>query len=172
LLHTCAHATSDWLIRRGRLYQICDIQVLAKRMESDEWAALDAAVSPANARYVYPALAFAQKYADVPIPDDLMQRLRTHAPERLRDFVQSTELGMASQANAETRAGIGLGLSRVLALSRKERLWMSLRSLFPRRWNLAERYPRLVASPVWPLCYLLINASRVWHLILRRARVQ
>ena len=63
MLHACAHTSSDWLIRRGRLYQIGDIQILAAQMGQDEWAALDAHIGPADARYVYPALAFAQKYA-------------------------------------------------------------------------------------------------------------
>jgi hypothetical protein len=170
LLHTCAHTTSDWLIRRGRLYQIGDIQILAAVMGPDQWAALDASIGPADARYVYPALAFAQKYACVAIPEGLMERLRLQAPAGLRDFLRLTDLATASQSNPETRAGIGLGLSRVLARSPRERIRMVLRSLFPRRWNLATRYPKLVATPIWPLCYVLINASRVRHFIFRRAR--
>jgi hypothetical protein len=134
-------------------------------MGPDEWAALHASIAPADARYVYPALAYAQKYANLSVPQGLMARLRMQTPARLCDFVQSTELGTVSQVNAETRAGIGLDLSRVLARSRRERIRMSLRSLFPRRWNLAKRYPRLVATPLWALCYLLINTSRVWHVV-------
>lgn len=172
LLHVCAHMTSDWLIRRGRLYQIADLQAIACKMGSHDWEAFGAAIAPANARFVYPALAFALTYADLPVPAGLLEQLRALAPPLLREYVDSTDLAAASQANVSTRAGIGLEISRVLARSRGERVRMALRSLFPRRWNLSQRYPRLVATPFWPLCYALINMDRLRHLASAKATAQ
>jgi hypothetical protein len=168
LLHVCAHATSDWLIRRGRLYQICDLKLLAGRMTPDDWDVFAAAIGPENSRYVYPALAFALKYADLPVPVGLLERLRALTPARLCAYVDATELAEASQSNSETRSGIGVDIAHMLARSRRERVLMWLRSLFPRRWNLAHRYPRLVATLFWPLCYVLINGDRLWHVVYAR----
>jgi hypothetical protein len=165
LQHVCAHATSDWLIRRGRLYQIGDLQLIAGRMTPDDWDVFGEAIGPDNSRYVYPALAFVQKYTNLPVPVGLLERIRALTPPRLCAHVDTTELADASQSNSETRSGIGVGIAHMLARSRRERVLMWLRSLFPRRWNLAHRYPRLVAAPFWPLCYVIINADRLWHLI-------
>jgi hypothetical protein len=169
LLHVCAHATSDWLIRRGRLYQIGDLQLISRRMTPDDWDVFGAAIGPDNSRYVYPALAFALKYTDLPVPVGLLERLQALTPVRMRAYVDATELAEASQSNSETRSGIGLGIAQMLARSRRERVLMWLRSLFPRRWNLAHRYPRLAATPFWPLCYAIINGDRLWHVL--RAKV-
>jgi hypothetical protein len=60
----------------------------------------------------------------------------------------------------------------MLAGSRAERVRMWLRSLFPRRWNLVKRYPRLAASPFYPLCYVLIDLDRAWHLLVIRTSLR
>ena len=61
--------------------------------------------------------------------------------------------------------GLGFALARRLARTPSERLRMWLRSIFPRRWNLSKRYPRLSASPLWPICYLLLNGDRLYHVL-------
>jgi len=164
LHHVCAHATSDWLIQRGRLMHIGDIRHISQRMAPQDWQAFDTAVSATAARFVYPALAFVLKYTELPIPQPILQRLRSHCSPTLLTWIEQTELADASESNPVDRSGIGLDLARRLALSRADEARFWLRSFFPRRWNLSKRYPRLVATPFWPLCYLLLNGDRVWHM--------
>ena len=164
LHHVCAHATSDWLIQRGRLMHIGDIRHISQRMTAQDWQVFDTAVSANGARFVYPALAFALKYTDLPIPQPILMRLRSHCSPALLTWIEQTELADASESNPIDRSGIGFDLARRLALSRADEARFWLRSLFPRRWNLSKRYPRLVATPFWPLCYLLLNGDRAWHL--------
>ena len=164
LHHVCAHATSDWLIQRGRLMQIDDIRRLSQRMSEQDWQGFDTAVTPQNARFVYPALAFTLKYTDLPVPETILQRFRGQCPPALLAWIEQTEIADASESNPVDRSGIGLDLARRLALSRADEARFWLRSFFPRRWNLSKRYPRLVATPLWPICYLLLNGDRMWHL--------
>jgi hypothetical protein len=168
LHHVCAHATSDWLIQRGRLMQIDDIRRLSQQLTAQEWQNFDTAVPAHGARFVYPALAFTLKYTDIPMPAAILNRLRNHCSPALLKWIDQTTLAEASEANPLDRSGLGFDLARRLALSRADEARFWLRSFFPRRWNLSKRYPRLVATPFWPLCYLLINGDRVWHLAKKR----
>ena len=164
LHHVCAHATSDWLIQRGRLMQIDDIRRVAERMTAADWEGLLTAVPAHAARFVYPALAFTrQYYPPLAVPDPILRQLRGQCPPALLAWVDATTLAEASESNPHDRSGIGLDLARRLALSRVDEARFWLRSFFPRRWNLSKRYPRLVATPFWPLCYLLLNGDRAWH---------
>jgi hypothetical protein len=167
LHHVCAHATSDWLIQRGRLMHLDDVRRLAARMDEASWDAFRAAVPPSGARFVYPILAFATRYAGPPIPRALLDSLARQTPVALRRWVERTELGATSLSNTRSRSGLGLDMARLLARSRAERGRMWLRSFFPRRWNLTKRYPRLAGSPAWPLCYLLLNLDRAGHMTLK-----
>lgn len=168
LHHVCAHATSDWLIQRGRLMHLDDIRKIAARMEEPDWSAFQTAVAPPNARFVYPALAFAGKYCQVPVPGPILSYLRGNCPPNLLAWIERTELADNSESNPAIRSGIGFDMARRLSRSRLEiaRFW--LRSLFPRRWNFYKRYPRLTRTPLWPLAYLLINLDRAWHIIRKR----
>lgn len=168
LHHVCAHATSDWLIQRGRLMHIDDIRRVAARLTTLDWQALAAAVAPANARFVYPALAFAHKYSPLPVPEFFWAHLRQSCPPNLLAWVAETELADTSESNPHDRSGIGFDLARRLALSRSDKTRFWLRSFFPRRWNLAKRYPRLTETPLWPLGYVLINGDRVAHVLRQR----
>lgn len=166
LHHVCAHATSDWLIQRGKLMEIGDVQIVASHMTEGDWRAFLESIPPHGARFVYPALAVAERYASGSIPDAVVAALRAHLTPPLRAWSDAISLAEASESNPRPRSGIGLGLARRLARSRREQARMWLRSLFPRRWNLVKRYPRLAASPLYPLCYLLINLDRAWHMLL------
>lgn len=168
LHHVCAHATSDWLIQRGRLMHLDDIRKIAAHMEEADWSAFQTAVMPSHARFVYPALAFAGKYCRISIPEAILDYLRSNCPPNLLAWIHATELADNSESNPAIRSGIGLDMARRLSRSRLEiaRFW--LRSLFPRRWNFYKRYPRLTETPLWPLAYLLINLDRAWHLLLKR----
>ena len=164
LLHVCAHATSDWLIQRGRLMHIDDIGKLCAQMQPADWQTFSQLVQPSAARFIYPALAFAQKYAPLAIPEQILHSLREECPPALLAWLGQTELSAASESNATNRSGIGLALAKRLSRSRTDMLRFWLRSFFPRRYNLAKRYPKLVETPFWWLGYLLINLDRVWHM--------
>jgi hypothetical protein len=164
LHHVCAHMTSDLLIQRGKLMEIGDVQVMAARMRTADWQTFLASIPSSGARFVYPALALAERYAVGSIPASVLDMLRAQVPEPLRAWCARVTLADASESNPAPRSGIGLGMARMLAQSRFERFRMWLRSMFPRRWNLVKRYPRLAASPLYPLCYVLINLDRAWQL--------
>ncbi|MGH2593309.1 MAG: nucleotidyltransferase family protein [Anaerolineae bacterium] len=169
LHHLCAHTTSDLLIQRGKLMEIGDVQIVAPRMTEGDWRAFLGAIPPHGARFVYPALAVTARYAPGCIPDAVLSTLRLHLTPPLREWSDALTLADASESNPKPRSSIGLGLARLLARSRFEQFQMWMRSLFPRRWNLVKRYPRLAASPLYPLCYVLINLDRAWHILQIRA---
>jgi hypothetical protein len=122
-------------------------------------------VQPGTARFIYPALAFVGKYTQLAIPAETLNWLRENCPPALLDWLAHTELAEASESNPTNRSGIGLDIARRLARSRLDMVRFWLRSFFPRRYNLAKRYPRLVETPFWWLGYLLINLDRVWHMV-------
>ena len=165
LLHVCAHTTSDWIIQRGRLMHIDDIRQLCAAMQPTDWQTFRRLVQPANARFIYPAFAFVSKYVDLEIPAETLNSLRENCPQTLLDWLAQTDLGAASESNPTSRSGIGLDIAQRMARSRLDiwRFW--LRSFFPRRYNLAKRYPKLVETPFWWLGYLLINLDRVRHMV-------
>jgi len=154
------------LIQRGKLMEIGDVQIVASRMTQEDWSSFLSAVPPHGARFVYPALAFTERYAPGAIPEAVLSALAAHLAPALREWCARVTLVEASESNPRSRSGIGLDMARMLARSRVERARMWLRSLFPRRWNLVKRYPRLAASPLYPLCYLLINLDRAWHILM------
>jgi hypothetical protein len=173
LHHVCAHATSDWLIQRGKVMQIDDIRKIAARMTPADWEEFTQSITHFGARFVYPAIALAMKYTAVAIPAHIVDKLHNHTPPRLREWTQQAQLAGSSYSNPASRSGIAFGMSRLLAHSPLEQVKMLLHSVFPYRWNLMKRYPRLAASPAWLLCYVLLNADRVWHLgrkLIGRAR--
>jgi len=168
LHHVCAHATSDWLIRRGRLMQIDDVRRIWPRMDQREWDHFANSISTSGARFVYPALAFAARYARLAIPPAVDSALRKACSPELLAWIESTGLGENSESNPADRTSLGITIARRLANSPADRVRFLLRSLFPRRWNLSKRYPRLVETPFWMLGYFLINADRLLHVIRRR----
>ncbi len=164
LLHVCAHTTSDWIIQRGRLMHIDDIRQLCAQMKPEDWQTFGQLVQPGTARFIYPALAFVGKYTQLDIPTNMLNSLREDCPPALLAWLTHTGLAEASESNPTNRSGIGLDIARRLARSRLDMVRFWLRSFFPRRYNLAKRYPKLVETPFWWLGYLLINLDRVWHM--------
>ena len=164
LLHVCAHTSSDWLIQRGRLMHIDDIGKLCAHMQPSDWQKLSQLVTPRTARFIYPALAFVGKYTPLAIPDSVIKSLREECPAALLTWLAQAELADVSESNATSRSGLGLQIAQRLSRSKADRLRFWLRSIFPRRYNLAKRYPKLVETAVWPLAYLLINLDRFGHL--------
>jgi hypothetical protein len=168
LHHVCAHATSDWLIQRGRLFQIDDLRKICAKMDEAEWERFARSVPPNGARFVYPALAFAVRYAHLEVPGPILGGLRASCPAKLLEWIESTGLSDNSEANPGDRSALGLAIARRLSNSPYDRARFWLRSLFPRRWNLSKRYPRLVETPFWMAGYLLLNVDRLAHIVRRR----
>lgn len=165
LLHVCAHASSDWLIQRGRLMQIDDIRKLCAGMKTADWQLFSQLIQPNTARFVYPALAFAGKYAQLGVPQAIIDSLHENCPTALLEWLAQTSLADTSESNPTSRSGIGFDIAQRLARSKMDIVRFWLRSFFPRRYNLAKRYPILVETAVWPLAYLLLNLDRVVHLV-------
>lgn len=170
LLHVCAHTTSDWLIQRGRLMQIDDIRKLCQKMQPADWERFYQLVQPNTARFVYPALAFVSKYTLLPVPANVNDSLRENCSPALLSWLEETDLAQLSESNPVSRSGIGFEIAKRLARSRLDMVRFWLRSFFPRRFNLAKRYPKLVETPFWPLAYMLLNADRIFHLAKRMKR--
>lgn len=168
LHHVCAHATSDWLIQRGRIFQIDDIRKICAKMDEAEWGQFAESVPATGARFVYPALAFAARYAHLEVPDPILGGLRASCPAELLEWIESTGLSDNSEANPGDRSALGLAIARRLSNSPYDRAHFWMRSLFPRRWNLSKRYPRLVQTPFWMAGYVLLNADRLFHVVRRR----
>lgn len=168
LHHVCAHATSDWLIQRGRLMQIDDIRKICAKMDAPEWQLFTNSVPRSGARFVYPALAFAGRYAHLGMPQFVHDALQANCTPKLLKWIEATELSDNSETNPADRSSLGLVIAERLSRSTGDRFRFWARSLFPRRWNLAKRYPRLVETPFWVFGYMLINVDRLYHVVRRR----
>jgi Uncharacterised nucleotidyltransferase len=168
LRHLCAHASSDIFIRRGKIQQLEDIARVAQSMSADGWHAFAASVAPSFARFEYPALALTARYYTQAIPAAILEQLRAQVKPKLRAWVGELTLAAASESNLTPRSGLGVPLLRLLTESPAETTRALSASLLPPRWNLMKRYPRLAASRFYPLCYVLINADRAWHILSRR----
>lgn len=165
LLHVCAHTSSDWLIQRGRLMHIDDIRKLCAQMQPGDWSTFGRLVQPGSARFIYPALAFVNNYVSLPLPEPLINSLREECPPALHSWLKQADLADVSESNPASRSGLGLEIAQRLSRSRLDMVRFWLRSFFPRRFNLAKRYPRLVETPLWPLAYLLLNGDRLRHML-------
>jgi len=165
LQHVCAHATSDMLIQRGKLMQLLDIKVVAQRMSDEAWQRFLHDAQANHARFIYPALALAKRYALAPVPPQVLDTLQSQCPAALGAWVERSTMADVSESNPRLRDGIGLELAALLADSPAEKGRMWARSLFPRRRNLTKRYPRLSDSVAWPLCYVILNIDRLYHVI-------
>jgi putative nucleotidyltransferase-like protein len=168
LRHLCAHASSDIYIRRGKLHQLEDIARVARTFTTTEWSQFVAAAPAPRARFVVPALALTARYYDNAIPADVLGAMRAALKPRLQSWADRLTLADVSESNLLSRSGIGLSLSGLIAETPAETSRALVTSLLPPRWNLMKRYPRLAASPLYPLCYVLLNADRAWQIL--RAR--
>ncbi len=168
LRHLCAHTSSDLFIRRGKLQQLEDIARVARTFTLDDWQAFVSGTPAPRARFVYPALALTTRYYLDAIPSDALSALRQSLTPTLRAWSRGATLASASESNLDSRDGIGLSLARLLAQSRRETTRALLTALVPPRWNLMKRYPRLAASPLYPVCYVLLNADRAYHVVAKR----
>ena len=113
------------------------------------------------AGFAYPALAFAGRYARLSIPRFVHDALQVNCPAKLLGWIEATQLSDNSESNPADRSNLGIVIAQRLSQSSGDRLRFWMRSLFPRRWNLAK-------TPFWWLGYVLINIDRVRHVVRRR----
>lgn len=168
LRHLCAHASSDLFIHRGKIQQLEDIARVARSLSEDDWRDFTLGLTSSFARFQFPALSLAARYYVAAIPEAILEKMRSQVKPKLRVWAGGLTLAAASESNLTSRSGLGVPLARLLAESPAETTRALSASLLPPRWNLMKRYPRLAASRFYPLCYVLINADRAWHMLSRR----
>jgi hypothetical protein len=164
LRHLCAHTTSDIFIRRGKLQQLEDIARVARTFAVTDWQMFARSIPKSRARFVHPALVLTARYYDEVIAAEVLRELYMNLTDKLRAWVDGLTLAAASESNLESRSGIGFSLAQLLTETPSEQARAMFVSLCPPRWNLMKRYPRLAASPFYPLCYVLLNLDRAWHI--------
>lgn len=171
LQHVCVHATQHWLERRGLLIYLADVWHLTLQMTTADWQALLAQTSPLSARFVYAALAVAQRYAPAPIPADVLAGLKRHCSARLVAWVADMTPADVAKINPLAPAAT-TRLEAVFSQSKRELVGLWWRKFFPARRELLrfqallpvssrDMYARLVRSPLWPVGYLFINGNRL-----------
>ena len=168
LRHLCAHGSSDLFIHRGKIQQLEDIARVARSLSEDDWCDFTNGLPSSFARFQFPALSLTARYYVEAIPEAILAQMRSQVKPKLRAWVEGLTLAAASESNLASRSGLGVPLARLLAESPAETTRALSASLLPPRWNLMKRYPRLAASRFYPLCYILINADRAWHMLSRR----
>lgn len=162
--HVCTHASADWVLGQGKISQIQDLQVCAARMAGADWEALAGRLNRRAARFLYPAAGLAARLAPLAVPSEFLEWLRIHSPDRLHLWVKVAEpaavFGLHSDQNI--RRDFAAQVAGLFNAGRRDQAETLLRLLFPPRWHSRlEAYPRLVASPFWPLAWLLLSGKRV-----------
>ena len=168
LRHLCAHTSSDLFIHRGKIQQLEDIARVARALTPGEWREFADGLPDSCARFQLPALSLTARYYEGAIPPSILSALQGRVRPKLRAWSEGLALAAVSESNLRPRSGLGVPLARMLAESPAETTRALGAALLPPRWNLMKRYPRLAASRFYPLCYVLINADRAWHLLSRR----
>ncbi len=151
-----AHATVDVLSRRLRGIQLLDLQRLAARIDPAGWQALAAlAGRPGQARFLWPAMALAERYGEIRAPVGWLEVLSMQTSPALRAWLADSDLDALGRFGRGDRRRELLEIPRIWPESAGERrlLWRAV--LWPSRWQLADRHPQLAASPAWPLLYPL-----------------
>ncbi len=152
--HLAAHATVDALGRRARLIQWVDLARQAATFGAGDWSALvDLAATPHAARFVWPALALAARDLGAPVPGEVRAALDARITPRLRAWIAAADLDALSFTG---RAGVPRPLGEIPAIwprgaAEHVAVWRFI--MLPGRWELADRYPRLAGSRLWPLVY-------------------
>ncbi len=168
LTHLAAHTTVDALGRRLRLIQLVDLARLSARLAGDEWhEVLQFGCSRHGARFVWPALALAQRHVSAPVPEPILGTLAACVAPRLARWVMAADLdGLSWFGRADTRRALG-EVPAIWPLDARE-LWAVWRFILaPRRGELADRYPWHAGSHAWPLLYLRHGAFNVQRLFAR-----
>ena len=160
--HVCAHATEDILLQKAKLSQLLDVATISAQMTSDDWQAFLAQVSEDGARFIYPAMAVCDRFGSLFAPNSILEHVRELSPQKLQEWLRNDDIVKVFDVHAEKAVWHEQGVARLLVRSPLEFRLAQLRLAFPSRWHFRlNKYPRLIASPFWPLAYLLVSAERL-----------
>lgn len=155
MVHLCAHLTVDMLSRRARLIHLVDLVRLAPRLDDADWARVRGlAGGRQTARFVWPALALAVREAGAAVPASVLGELAQAVRPELRDWLDGVDPDALSRFGRSDRRRALLEVPRIWPIDAYERLRVWQAILWPGRWDLADRYPRLSASRLWRLGYV------------------
>lgn len=179
--HLCAHLTVDLLGRRLRLIQLVDLHRLLPRLSESDWREFERlARGHDRARYFLPALALLARETDWIPPAGLLEALESETKPALRNWLEAQDLDALGYFGRQRAARSLLEVPRIWPRGPGEQLRLWRYILWPGRWELADRYPRMAAALCWPLIYPrhLIYSVRLLvgrfglalHRALRRAR--
>lgn len=170
LIHVAAHATVDAIGRRLRLLSLVDVAVVAESLGEADWRAVrhDTA-DAAAARFVWPSLALAERELGARLPEGLVDDLAASVRPALRAWLDGVDVdGLGRHSAAATRRAF-LEVPRIWPIDATERRTVWRWILWPPRAALADRYPRLAGSRLWPLAYAR-HAAYTVRVAARRAR--
>ncbi len=150
-LHLLAHLTVDALCRRMRAVGLVDVGLWLSSLRTEDWSALRQVLAePHAARFLWPALALAQRELALDLPRDSLVGLDRAVRPQLRAWVM---LADADNVGREARGQVTrplLEILRIWPIGAAER-WTVLRTqLLPDRMHLADRDADLAAGPLWP----------------------
>lgn len=160
-----AHATVDALGRSLRLVSIVDIARLAIVLPQSIWDEAVERMHPRRgARFLFPSLELASRELGAPIPGTTLAALRAQVTPALARWVDRQDLdGLSRLARGQVERPL-LEIPRIWPLDAAERfaLWRFI--VWPKRLELADRYPGLAASRRWPMAYGLHAADSISQL--------
>ena len=150
--HLLAHATVDMLSRRLRPITLVDLGLWIAAAPPGAWDRLHAlARRKGAARFLWPALALAERELGSTVPTAVRHGLRSAVRPALRAWSARVDLDAVGR---DARAEVGRALFEIHAIwpeSAVERARVLRAQLLPMRWQLADRDPALAASCRWPL---------------------
>jgi len=149
--HLLAHATVDMLSRRLRPIALIDVARWAMLQDDEAWQTiLRTARAAGVARFLWPALALAQRELDLFLPAEPMTQLEAAIEPSLRQWTAALDLDAVGR---DARIDVGralLEVDRIWPVGTRERLRVLREQVLPGRWQLADRDPALAERWWWP----------------------
>ncbi len=149
-----AHATVDALGRSLRLVSLVDIARLATVLPQSKWhEVIERIPQPEGARFLYPSLELAARDLGASIPRDVLATLRARILPSLARWVDRQDIDALSvQSRGQVERDL-FEIFRIWPLDTVEHAAVWRFILWPDRFQLADRYPKVAASRLWPLMY-------------------
>jgi hypothetical protein len=111
--HNLLHAAGNMRARVLRLVQLHDIASVARMLSSEDWRELlDHRGEADSAWWLYPPLAFAQRYLPGAVPIEVLRRARAACPRLLRWRTAHQDLYQVSWSNPRIEALPGIEWAR------------------------------------------------------------